>query len=330
MRLPSRLAVITVLMCLLSTAWSQTEGTDMQRLLSRLQSMGHGYYPASEWNRVIEEIQGLVRTAESDGDTGKMVDVSLILAQVYSGMLGQHTRALETVEDLKTRLEAMPAPAAGDHGMAKVYVKLAEIYAQLGDQAAIQQLMDEFRAGPFYDPENYRIDGLSHPDDPAIIRRPFAKGEDSITLSSMNRYLKLARTAPGSQFPGFSGVAIDQRPVQVPSSTFRWVLVDFWVPNWVAWQRDLPSLVATYRRFHDKGFEIIGIPLVPTSSEEITAFTTKHGMAWPQVPGERELAARCGVAGEATNFLVDESGRILARDIRSGDLATLLRNLLAE
>lgn len=327
MRFRSSVLAIAIGMCLLPAAGAQT---DMQHLLSRLQSMGHGYYPAAEWNAIIDDIHGLVREADAAGDTGKMVDITVILAEVYSGMLHQHARALDTVNDLKGHLEGLPAGAAAGHGMAKLYVKLAEIHSRIGDPSAIQRLVDEFKAGPFYDPEDYAITGLTAPDDPIRIRRPHGQGEDSITVSSMNRYLRVAGLAPGNPFPAFSGLSIDRRPVQIPEPAARVVLVDFWVPDWVAWQRDLPTLISAYSRYHGQGFEIVGFNLAASAPDAVAAICTANGMNWPQVVGDRSLASRCAVAGEATNFLVDGNGRILARNIRGSDLTAALRSVFGE
>lgn len=324
-----RVLVMAAALCLLPTAWAQTAGGDAPRLLSRLQSMGHGYHPASEWNAVIGEINGLMADAEAAGDAGRMVDIGVILAEVYSGMLGQHARGLEVASGLKQRLSRLPA-AEAKQGMAKLHVKLAEIHARTGNQAAIRQLIEEFRSGPYYDPKDYQVTGLTGPGDPARIQRPYGQGEDSITVTSMNRYLRIAGLAPGNQFPAFAGRSLDQLPVQIPASGPRVVLVDFWAEDWVAWKRDLPNLVSLYARYQDRGFEIIGFPLAVSSPEAVQAIRARTGMGWPQVVGERQLPAQCGVAGEAANFLIDGSGRILARNLRGSELAATLRAHLGE
>ena len=118
--------------------------------------------------------------------------------------------------------------------------------------------------------------------------------------------------------------------MQIPSPGARVLLVDFWVPNWVAWQRDLPTLVEAYARYHEQGFEIIGFHLANSEPATVAAICAQNGMTWPQIVEARRLASQCGIAGEATNFLVDGTGKILARDVRGSELTSALRPVFSE
>ncbi|MEI8063850.1 MAG: TlpA disulfide reductase family protein [Verrucomicrobiota bacterium] len=110
------------------------------------------------------------------------------------------------------------------------------------------------------------------------------------------------------------------------------VLVDFWATWCPPCRREMPNLIAAYRKLHDKGFEIVGIAL-DQSKEQLLAFTKDHGMPWPQhfdgKGWENEISTRFGIESIPTLWLVDKQGRI--RNSEAGDnLEAEITKLLAE
>ncbi len=281
-----------------------------RQLLSKLQAMGHGQHSATEWNEVIESVHDIVAKAEEVGDYDSMIEVTTILSRVYSDMLGNHAKALEVLGEMKSY-----AADKSTTGMPKLYLRQAEVMAKQGNEAGIAQLIEEFRKSPSYDPDSYRVNGGDAPDVPFRIERPSQAGDNSITVTGMRRALREARFAPGKNFP---------LEVVLGSNAARYrnkvVLLDFWQRNWSAWEADLPHLAALYQRQHANGFEIVGLPLVATADTS--------GMNWTQIQPSREALRDCGIAGEATNFLIDRSGAIIGRNIRGSDLASAVAGAL--
>ena len=102
------------------------------------------------------------------------------------------------------------------------------------------------------------------------------------------------------------------------------VLVDFWLPGWTAWERDLPHLADLYETYRPHGFIIIGIPLQP-DVPDLHTFLSANRMAWEQVEPTRELTQACGVTGDATSLLVNGTGVIIGRNLRGAELARVVR-----
>jgi alkyl hydroperoxide reductase subunit AhpC len=87
---------------------------------------------------------------------------------------------------------------------------------------------------------------------------------------------------------------------------------------------------ATYERFHDQGFEIIGVSL----DQDATAWKEaiqSLGMTWPQISDlkgwECEGAGIYGVRSIPATVLIQDV-IVVARDLRGEDIAKKLEELL--
>ncbi|MFH0953894.1 MAG: TlpA disulfide reductase family protein [Verrucomicrobiota bacterium] len=295
---------------------------EMKALLSRLESMGHGYHSDAEWQVLFGEIGRLAQNARQAGDWNALVDVTVIEAMVYSDMRGDHKKAVSILE--KARKEFAGTKASN---MPKVYVREAEVYSRLGDEAAISRLISEFRASRFYDPENYSYSGGLGRDVPLKIVRPSGRGDDSVSVSAMEMYRNQARFAGGRAFPDFEAVTSQGAPLRLSDYRGKVVLLDFWLMGWEPWKRNLGTLGQAYRRYGASGFEIIGINLDPAPSG-LNEFLQAYNMTWPQVVGDKALPRKLGIFGEATSFLVDRDGMIIGRDLKGADLVAAVKRAL--
>jgi peroxiredoxin len=109
----------------------------------------------------------------------------------------------------------------------------------------------------------------------------------------------------------------------------NYVLIDFWASWCGPCLRELPNVISCYEKYHDKGFEIIGISF-DNRKEAWLAAIKRLNMMWPQLSdlkGWKSLGAVAfGVTSIPANILVDPQGRIVALDLRG----TNLINKLAE
>jgi peroxiredoxin len=90
-------------------------------------------------------------------------------------------------------------------------------------------------------------------------------------------------------------------------------------------------VVATYQKYHDKGFDVVGISL-DSDKSALQDFTKQNGMVWPQYfessGGDNKFAVQYGVPYIPTMWLVGKDGNILttnARDDLAGQVAAALK-----
>ena len=296
---------------------------EINALLSRLQSMGHGYYSEAEWNSIFDQINGMAQKAEAAQAWDTLVEVNLIKAMVLSDMIKDYNGAVTVLKDTKTRYAKLGAKNVG-----KVYVREAEVYSKIGDDEAIRELIAEFKASPYYDPENYSYSGGWGPSDPLTVRRPGSKGDDSVSVSTMEMYRNRARFAPGRYFPDFKAVDANGREISLQNYRGKVVLLDFWATGWEPWKRALPQLVSTYNRYASQGFEIIGINM-ERNPQDLKGFLKANDITWPQIVNDTKIAKDLGIFGEATSFLLDKNGQIVGRDLVGADLVEALKKTLS-
>jgi thiol-disulfide isomerase/thioredoxin len=117
--------------------------------------------------------------------------------------------------------------------------------------------------------------------------------------------------------------AVDGRKVDLADMRGKVVLVDFWATWCGPCREEVPDMVKIYRKFHDKGFEIVGVSL-DRDKAEMLAFTKENGMVWPQYfdgkGWDNEISAGFGVSAIPIMLLIGRDGKVVKPD-GSGDLS---------
>lgn len=119
----------------------------------------------------------------------------------------------------------------------------------------------------------------------------------------------------------------------VSSSDFKgqYLLIDLWAGWCAPCRAENPNLVAAYHKYKDRNFNVLGVSL-DNSREEWLAAIKKDSLTWPQVSDLKlwnsAAVAHFGISGIPANYLVDPSGKIIAKDLRGQALWVKLDELL--
>ncbi len=137
---------------------------------------------------------------------------------------------------------------------------------------------------------------------------------------------------------GLAGHTIDLEGTFLDGSELDWasyrgkvVLIDFWASWCVPCREEFPNVLANYEKYHDRGFDVIGINLDDTR-KAATSFLDKEKLPWKTLfndkDGERgfenPLANRYGISGIPTVILVDRKGKVISLQARGEILGKLL------
>lgn len=149
--------------------------------------------------------------------------------------------------------------------------------------------------------------------------------------AQVERMAKGNRTI-GAQVTSFAMLDADGKERQLSEwcGKGNYVLIDFWA-SWCSpclWE--LPNVVSCYEKYHDKGFEVVGISFDNKKDAWLGA-VKRLNMTWPQLSdlkGWKSLGAVVfGVESIPANILVDPQGRIVALDLRGSSLGAKLAEI---
>lgn len=125
---------------------------------------------------------------------------------------------------------------------------------------------------------------------------------------------------------------VDGKEFDLASLRGKVILVDFWATWCGPCRMEIPNVVATYKKLHDKGFEIVGISL-DSQKDRLIEFTQAKEMTWPQYFDGKgwanEISSSFGVTGIPTMWLVDKKGFVRNTEARA-NLEAEITKLLAE
>ena len=92
-------------------------------------------------------------------------------------------------------------------------------------------------------------------------------------------------------------------------------------------------MVATYKKYHNQGFDIVGVSL-DEDRQKLLNFIKDNNMTWPQFfdgqGWENKLAVKYGVQAIPATYLLDGNGVIIAKDLRGPDLEHAVAKAVAK
>ncbi len=145
------------------------------------------------------------------------------------------------------------------------------------------------------------------------------------------RLTVLKNTEIGKVAPDFTMKDVDGKDVSLKEFRGKYVLLDFWASWCTPCRKENPNVVKAYEKFKNKNFTILGISLDQNKQRWLDAIE-KDKLTWKNVSdlkGWRNAVSQIyGVMSIPQNFLLDEKGVIIAKNLRGEDLEDKLKEVL--
>ncbi len=128
--------------------------------------------------------------------------------------------------------------------------------------------------------------------------------------------------------------AMDGSKIDLDNMRGKVVLIDFWATYCAPCIREMPHVRAMYDKYHDQGFEVIGIAADGDGSKKrIEAILKKAGANWPQrldhgSDASVSFHSLYKITSLPTVWLLNKDGNIVDRDARGERLESLIRKHL--
>ena len=159
---------------------------------------------------------------------------------------------------------------------------------------------------------------------------------NSPELASVKRiYEGMKKRQPGMMFHDLEMQDMAGNTVRLSqwAGKGHYVMVDFWASWCGPCRQEMPNVVANYEKYHQKGFEVVGVSFDQTKDAWVNA-VQQMGMRWPQMSdlkGWKCAASEAyGIFSIPGSVLLDPQGKIVAANLRGKALGQKLKEIYGE
>ena len=144
---------------------------------------------------------------------------------------------------------------------------------------------------------------------------------------------KLAAFSIGGEAPDFTMNDAEGNPKKLSDFRGQILLVDFWASWCGPCRRENPHVKKLYEKYHDRGFDILGVSLDKDKNRWLGAIE-KDNLTWNHVSDlkgwQNEAAKLYGVRSIPETILLDNEGKIIARKLRGPSLEAKLKEIFGD
>ncbi|HEX2974300.1 MAG TPA: TlpA disulfide reductase family protein [Bacteroidales bacterium] len=247
----------------------------------------------------------------------RFIDENKPLSDSYADLYSQYQAASQTGDTAK---------------VAEIEKSASEIEKQM---TALQKKFVKENPSSYVSPSiltslSYEMDGEELD---SVINKFDAKIADLPQVKSLKeRAEAMKAVSVGKKAPDFTLNDVNGNPVSLSSKIgSKLLLIDFWAAWCGPCRQENPNLVKVYNTFNKNGFEVLGVSLDQRKEDWVKAIADDK-LTWTHVSDlqywNNAAAKLYAVSAIPANFLLDENGTIIGRNLRSEDLYNKVNQIL--
>lgn len=137
----------------------------------------------------------------------------------------------------------------------------------------------------------------------------------------------------GEPMGDFTATDMEGNQIKLSDYKGKVVLLDFWASWCPPCEKEVPNMKAAYEKYHEKGFDIIGVSL-DHDSDSLAEFLQNADIDWPQIftgdGWETPIAVHYSVKSIPEPWLIGKDGRLITKEARGEYLEPLVKKALKE
>jgi thiol-disulfide isomerase/thioredoxin len=130
-----------------------------------------------------------------------------------------------------------------------------------------------------------------------------------------------------SKAPAWELMDLDGKPVKSSDFDGKVLILDFWATSCPSCEARIPGLIELQKKYGERGLVVIGVLLDEEGPSVAKQFIKEVGINYPVVVGAFSVAEYFGGVGIPSTFIIDRSGRIVARHIGFASSETFEREI---
>jgi len=167
-----------------------------------------------------------------------------------------------------------------------------------------------------------------------IDRKHFGRFGNEPSFARIHKFVKAqSSTAIGTEMENFTLNNPDGKVISLKDFRGKYVLVDFWASWCRPCRAENPNVLKAYSKYHNKGFEILGVSLDTDKTKWVAAIKA-DGLDWAHVcemkAWDADIARKFNVSSIPFSVLVDKNGKIIAKNLRGEALEEKLKEVMGE